>query len=79
MFGPLKRSIYRKVESQAGLDFMYSSNMASDPGGMTEAEQTSPFVMLIMAIVCQVKVSKYSDTVVKKGEVPKALHLIVDG
>lgn len=79
VFGPLKRSIYRKVEAQAGLDFMYSSDMSTEPGGMTEGEQTSPYVMLIMAIVCQVKISKYSETVVKKGEVPKALHLIVDG
>ena len=79
VFGPLKRSLYRKVEAQAGLDFMYNSDVTSEPGGMTEGEQTSPFVMLTMAIVCQVKISKYSETVVKKGEVPKALHLIVDG
>lgn len=35
--------------------------------------------MLVMAIVCQVKVNKYSDAAVQKGEIPKALHLIVDG
>lgn len=78
VFGPLKRSLYRKVESQAGLDFMYNCELGGDQG-MTEGEETSPYVMLVMAIVCQVKVSKYSETVVKKGEVPKALHLIVDG
>ena len=76
VFGPLKRSLYRKVEAQAGLDFLYNPEIEQ---GMTESEETSPYVMLVMAIVCQVRVSKYSETVVKKGEVPKALHLIVDG
>ena len=44
-----------------------------------EDELISPSVMLIMAIVCQMKVFKYSEHVVKKGEIPKALHLVVDG
>ena len=35
--------------------------------------------MLVLAIVCQVKVSKYSERVVSKGEIPRGLHLIIDG
>ena len=35
--------------------------------------------MIVMAIVCQVKVHKYSEYVVQKGEIPKGLHLIVEG
>jgi hypothetical protein len=35
--------------------------------------------MMVMAICCQVKVNKYSESVVQKGEVPKALHVIIDG
>jgi hypothetical protein len=35
--------------------------------------------MLVLAICCQVKVNKYSESVVRKGEIPKALHLIIDG
>ena len=39
----------------------------------------SPYVMMIMALVCQMKVNKYSEHVVSRGEIPKALHLIIDG
>jgi len=42
-------------------------------------DETSPFLMLVLAICCQVKVNKYSESVVRKGEIPKALHLIIDG
>ena len=35
--------------------------------------------MLVLAIVCQVKVNKYSESVVQRGEIPKGLHLIIDG
>lgn len=35
--------------------------------------------MFVLAIVCQVRVNKYSESVVQKGEIPKGLHLIIDG
>ena len=32
-----------------------------------EDQDTSPFIMLVLSIVCQMKVSKYSECVIKKG------------
>jgi hypothetical protein len=41
--------------------------------------QASPYLMIVLAMVCQVKVSKYSESVVQRGEIPKGLHLIIEG
>jgi hypothetical protein len=35
--------------------------------------------MLILAIVCKVKEYRYWETVVEKGEVPRGLHLLIEG
>ena len=67
----MKNSIFRKTESQVGLDFFFNSqNMEKKNKGESttkEEQDTSPFIMLVLSIVCQMKVSKYSESVIKKG------------
>ena len=69
IFGNLKNSIYRKTESQVGLDFFFNAQKLSKKknGESKEDQDTSPFIMLVLSIVCQMKVSKYSECVIKKG------------
>lgn len=54
-----------------GLDFFFNSqNMGKKNKGESttkEEQDTSPFIMLVLSIVCQMKVSKYSESVIKKG------------
>lgn len=57
----------------------HRENLEKISGKESADELIDPHVMLIMAIVCQMKVNKYSEHVVKRGEIPRALHLVVDG
>ena len=73
IFGPLKRTLISKVEMQAKMDVLYKSEKLEDNLGVNF------YVMLVLAIVCKVKQFGYSETVVDKGEVPKGMHLIIEG
>jgi hypothetical protein len=42
-------------------------------------EETNPYIMFVFAIICQVTVHKYSDFVIKAGEIPEGLGLIIEG
>jgi len=77
IFGPLRRSLLCKIEAQTDLSVIFDTDQSNDNG--KAGDETSPFLMLVLAIVCQVKVNKYSESVVQRGEIPKGLHLIIDG
>ena len=77
LFGPLKRSLLAKIEAQRGLHMLYGPGLASaDTAG---GSQASPHLMIVLAMVCQMKVSRLGERVVQKGEIPKGLHLVVEG
>lgn len=76
-FEPLKQSLLAKIEAQRGLDLLFGAGVqSSDSPGSNHA---SPYLMAVLAMICQVKVSKLAERVVQKGEIPKGLHLIIDG
>ena len=77
IFEPLKRSLLCKIEAQTDLSVIFDTDQ-TNPNAQAE-DETNPFLMLVLAIVCQVKVNKYSESVVQRGEIPKGLHLIIDG
>lgn len=61
-FGPLKRSLLAKIEAQRSLDMLYGPGLASaDTAG---GSQASPHLMIVLAMVCQMKVSRLGERVV---------------
>ena len=76
-FEPLKQSLLAKIEAQRGLDMLFGAGVQSSDG--PGSSHASPYLMAALAMICQVKVSKLAERVVQKGEIPKGLHLIVDG
>jgi hypothetical protein len=72
-FEPLKQSLAVKIEAQRTLDMLFTADSGNN------GHQASPYLMIVLAMVCQVKVSKYSESVVQRGEIPKGLHLIIEG
>jgi len=73
IFGPLKRTLISKVELQSKMDVLYKHAELDDN------QSVNFYVMLILAIVCKVKEYGYWETVVEKGEVPRGLHLLIEG
>ena len=64
VFEKLKNSLISKILALKSLDMLFSVNQSNNNGNIGNQAQASPFIMLVLAIVCQVKVSKYSERVV---------------
>lgn len=41
--------------------------------------EISPFIAVVKAIICQMKINKYQESIVQRGEIPRGMHILIDG